>query len=365
MNIIYICFTVLVLGFLSVYTITPFIIRLANRINFLDNPNARKVHKKATPLLGGVAVFSGFTLITFYVIFTNIHSITKPMLGYLAGAFVIVLLGIIDDKIGMKPLLKMLGQTVSCLIFLYFNNLLGLFGSIYVTLPILLLWMVGLMNALNFLDNMDGIITGMSGILALGFYAFSFISQTPSLTMQTNLIALLALSFAGSVFGFLPYNFNPAKIFLGDAGSMFIGYFLSSMGILAGRLAVIRMNDKIYYLLPVLLLSYAIFDISLVSITRKRDGRKISQGGKDHSTHRIDNAMQSAKITAIIVYLINIIIVLITILVFKMESVKLLIVSTVILALFFIFFGNKLDQIPIHIPINQLGDNNNPHDKNI
>ena len=223
--------------------------------------------------------------------------------------------------------------------------------------------MVGLMNALNFLDNMDGIITGMSGILALGFYALSFISQTPSLMAQTNFMSLLALSFAGSVFGFLPYNFNPAKIFLGDAGSMFIGYFLSTMGILAGRLAVIRMNDKVYYLLPVLLLSYAIFDISLVSIIRKRDGRRISQGGKDHSTHRIDNAMQSAKVTALIVYLINIIIVLMTILVFKMESVKLLIVSTVMMAVFFIFFGNKLDQIPVQIPENQLRKNTNNNGK--
>ncbi|OPX28837.1 MAG: hypothetical protein B1H06_02490 [Candidatus Cloacimonas sp. 4484_143] len=363
MNIIYICFTVLILAFLSVYSITPFIIRIANRINFLDNPNARKVHKKATPLMGGVAVFSGFTLITIFVIIVNLHAISTAILGYLAGALIIVLVGIIDDKFGMKPIIKLIGQAVSCFTFLYFNNLMELFGPIYLTLPILFLWMVGLMNALNFLDNMDGIITGMSGILALGFYALSFISQTPALAAQTNFMSLLALSFAGAVFGFLPYNFNPARIFLGDAGSMFIGYFLSTMGILAGRIAVIRMNDKLYYLLPVLLLSYAIFDISLVSITRKRDGRRISQGGKDHSTHRIDNAMQSAKVTALIVYLLNIIIVLVTILVFKMESVKLLIVSTIMLALFFIFFGNKLDQIPVFIPDNQLKENNNNNEK--
>ena len=128
------------------------------------------------------------------------------------------------------------------------------------------------------------------------------------------------------------------------------------MGILAGRLAVTRMNSPIFYLLPVLLLSYAIFDISLVSIIRKRDGRKISQGGKDHSTHRIHNAMQSSKVTAIFVYLINIIIVLITILVFKMESEKLLIILTVLFAVIFLFFGRKLDQIPVVIPANQLKD---------
>ncbi len=356
MNIIYVCLSVITLSFLSVYSITPYIIKLANKINFLDNPNARKVHKKATPLLGGLAVFIGFFILTIYIVIMNLHSFNYPIIGYLLGAFIIVLVGIVDDKFGMKPIIKLIGQALSCFVFLYSNNLLELFGPFYITIPILFLWMVGLMNALNFLDNMDGIITGMSGILALGFYAFSFISKTHSVAVQANFMMLLSLIFAGSVFGFLPYNFNPAKIFLGDAGSMFIGYFLSTMGILAGRLAVTRMNSQIFYLLPVLLLSYAIFDISLVSFIRKRDGRKISQGGKDHSTHRIHNAMQSPKITAIFVYLINTIIVLITILVFKMESEKLLVISTVFFAVIFLFFGRKLDQVPVIIPENQLMD---------
>ncbi|MCF7793969.1 MAG: undecaprenyl/decaprenyl-phosphate alpha-N-acetylglucosaminyl 1-phosphate transferase [Candidatus Cloacimonetes bacterium] len=359
MKIIYTCFTVLILSFLTVYSITPFIIRFARKINFLDNPNARKVHKKSTPLMGGLAVFIGFTLITIYVIITNLHAISGAILGYLGGALIIVTVGLLDDRFGMNPLLKLVGQAVSCLVFLYFNDLLHLFGAVYITLPLLFLWMVGLMNALNFLDNMDGIITGMSGILAFGFYALSFISHSPAVAVQANFMALLSLIFAGSVFGFLPHNFNPAKIFLGDAGSMFIGYFLSTMGILAGRLVVIRMNHRIYYLLPVLLLSYAIFDISLVSFTRKRDGRRISQGGKDHSTHRIDNAMRSAKVTAIIVYLINIIIVLVTVLVLKMESIKLLVLSTIMFAIIFLFFGNKLDNIPVVIPENQLIKPNN------
>ncbi|HPR17532.1 MAG TPA: MraY family glycosyltransferase [Candidatus Cloacimonadota bacterium] len=295
MNLIYTCFTVLVLAFFTVYSITPFIIKFARRINFLDNPNARKVHKNSTPLMGGVAVFSGFLLIIFYVIATNLHAVSIAIIGYLIGAVIIVLVGLIDDRMGMNPLMKMVGQALSCFVFLYSNGLLELFGPFYITVPVLFLWMVGLMNALNFLDNMDGIISGMSAILAFGFYALSFISYSPSVAIQANFMSLLALIFAGSVLGFLPYNFNPAKIFLGDAGSMFIGYFLSTMGILAGRLVVIRMNSRLFYLLPVLMLSYAIFDISLVSITRKRDGRRVSQGGKDHSTHRIDNAMQSAK----------------------------------------------------------------------
>jgi len=344
MNIIYICMAVFILSFLSVYTLTPFVIRFARKTNFIDNPNSRKVHVKATPLLGGVSVFIGFFIMTCYLVITKQHVLNIEIIGYLVAALIIVIVGIVDDKYGMNPILKLVGQLLSCLIFLISNDLLTILGPIYVTLPLLILWMVGLMNAMNFLDNMDGIITGMSGIL----------SKQLEFAGDADYISLLSLIFAGSVLGFLPYNFNPAKIFLGDAGSMFIGYFLASMGILSGKLAVTRMNNDLYYLLPVLLLSFAIFDISLVSFTRKRDGRKISQGGKDHSTHRIGTALGSSKITAFIVYLINIIIVLVTIIVYIMGSEILLIASTVIFALLFLFFGRKLDQIPIVVPQNQL-----------
>lgn len=355
MNIVYVCMTVFMLSFLTVYSITPLIINFALRINFVDNPNARKIHKKAIPLLGGVAVFFGFLILFLYLIFTKQRVVDLPLIGYLTGAFIIVLVGVIDDRRGMSPVVKLFGQLLACIAFVFTHDLLTLFGPMYITLPLIILWMVGLMNALNFLDNMDGIITGMSGILALGFYAIGFLSKTPILTHQADFIALLSLIFAGSVFGFLPYNFNPAKIFLGDAGSMFIGYFLSTMGILAGNLATQSMgNNKLFFLLPVLLLSYAIFDISLVSYTRKRDGRRVSQGGKDHSTHRIGTAMGSAKITAIFVYLINIILVLTTIIVYKMHNNQLLIICTTMMALFFLFFGRKLDEIPIIVPDNQL-----------
>jgi UDP-GlcNAc:undecaprenyl-phosphate GlcNAc-1-phosphate transferase len=269
-----------------------------------------------------------------------------------------VIIGLIDDKRGMQPLIKMIGQFVVSLLFILSNftipELSTMFGSIFITMPILLLWMVGLMNALNFLDNMDGIISGMAGILGLGFFVFALTNVTSSNEQAMALIALISLSFAGSTFGFLPYNFNPAKIFLGDAGSMFIGYFLSSMGILMAQYAGNKYNDKMFYLLPVLLLSYAIFDISLVSYTRRRDGRHVMQGGKDHSTHRINNVLGSVKVTAAIIYAINVLIVLTAIIIFRIGSRELLIVSTALFAVFFMVFGRKLDQVPVVIPANQL-----------
>ncbi len=356
---IYEYLSVFIMSWLFVYGLTPLIIRLAGKINFVDKPEARKMHLKSVPLMGGLSVALGFILLCVYdVAISPGRYFDRPMLGYLAGSVVIVIIGLIDDKRGMQPLIKMIGQFVVSLLFILSNftipELSTMFGSIFITMPILLLWMVGLMNALNFLDNMDGIISGMAGILGLGFFVFALNNVTSSNEQAMALIALISLSFAGSTFGFLPYNFNPAKIFLGDAGSMFIGYFLSSMGILMAQYAGNKYNDKMFYLLPVLLLSYAIFDISLVSYTRRRDGRHVMQGGKDHSTHRINNVLGSVKVTAAIIYAINVLIVLTAIIIFRIGSRELLIVSTALFAVFFLVFGRKLDQVPVVIPANQL-----------
>ncbi len=356
---IYEYLSVFIMSWLFVYGLTPLIIRLAGKINFVDKPEARKMHLKSVPLMGGLSVALGFILLCVYdVAISPGRYFDRPMLGYLAGSVLIVIIGLIDDKRGMQPLIKMIGQFVVSLLFILSNftipELSTMFGSIFITIPILLLWMVGLMNALNFLDNMDGIISGMAGILGLGFFVFALNNVTSSNEQAMALIALISLSFAGSTFGFLPYNFNPAKIFLGDAGSMFIGYFLSSMGILMAQYAGNKYNDKMFYLLPVLLLSYAIFDISLVSYTRRRDGRHVMQGGKDHSTHRINNVLGSVKVTAAIIYAINVLIVLTAIIIFRIGSRELLMVSTALFAVFFLVFGRKLDQVPVVIPANQL-----------
>lgn len=355
---IYEYFSVFIMAWLFVYGLTPFIIKLAYALNFVDKPEARKIHLKSVPLLGGLSVALGFVLLCIYdVLISPGRYFDRPMIGYLVGSVIIVMIGLIDDRHGMRPLVKLMGQLLVTMIFILSNFTGGelklMFGSIYISIPIMVLWMVGLMNALNFLDNMDGIISGMAGILGLGFFSFALTNTTQTNQEAMALIALISLSFSGSTFGFLPYNFNPARIFLGDAGSMFIGYFLSSMGILMARHAGNYHNDKFFYLLPVLLLSYAIFDISLVSYTRKRDGRHVMQGGKDHSTHRINTVLGSIKVTAGIIYTINILIVLTSIIIFRIGSRELLIITTLMFAVFFLVFGRKLDQVPIVVPANQ------------
>lgn len=357
-NRVYEYLSVFIMSWMLVYGLTPFIMKLARALNLVDKPNARKDHPRITPLMGGVSVFVGFFLLCLYdVAISPGRFFDRPMLGYLAGSLLILIIGLWDDKRAMKPLVKMLGQILVSIIFIFSNfslmELNLMFGWVYITIPLMVLWMVGLMNALNFLDNMDGILSGMAGILGIGFFAFSLTSSTQTNQDAMALIGLISLSFAGSAFGFLPYNFNPARIFLGDAGSMFIGYFLSSMGILMARMAGNRYNDRVFFLMPVLLLSYAIFDIALVSYTRRRDGRHVMQGGQDHSTHRIRNALGSVKVTAFIIYSINVLIVLTSIIVFIIGSRHLLLITTAVFFSFFLFFGRKLDQVPVLIPENQ------------
>lgn len=377
-NIVTEYISVFILAFVFVYSLTPWIIKLAHKINFVDNPDARKIHKKAVPLMGGISVFIGFLLLVVYdVIIASNRVFNIRLIGYLLGAFVIVLVGFIDDKRGMNPIVKLLGQFLACSLFIFtnfgtvvwldiafLNNLsipvLALSSNIMfnnlISIPLLYLWMIGLMNATNFLDNMDGMISGISAIIAVGFFAFSLIinPNNTSSAMWLSLMGLLSLSYAGAVMGFLPYNFNPAKIFLGDAGSMFIGYFISSMGILMANFASLVFQNKWFYLLPVILISYAIFDICFVSITRKKDGRLVWQGGKDHTTHRIKNMLGSVKVTALLIYAINVIIVILTIMVTIIGRYELLLAVFAMCIISYILLGRRLYAVPVEIPKSQL-----------
>lgn len=157
--------------------------------------------------MGGLSVFIGFFLLCIYdVAISAGRYFDLPMVGYLAGSLLIMLIGLWDDKWPMNPYVKMLGQVVVSLIFIFSNftmNELNLMvGNAYISIFLMLLWMVGLMNALNFLDNMDGLLSGMAGILGLGFFAFSLTSTTQTNQEAMALIGLISLSFSGSVSAF-------------------------------------------------------------------------------------------------------------------------------------------------------------------
>ncbi|MBU0581155.1 MAG: undecaprenyl/decaprenyl-phosphate alpha-N-acetylglucosaminyl 1-phosphate transferase [Candidatus Margulisbacteria bacterium] len=295
MQIYLLAFTI---AFITVLYITPKIQRFAIKFNIVDNPSARKVHKKAIPLLGGLAIFAAFS-ICLLLIAQPFSQITQ---GIFLGGCLIILLGLWDDYLGLKPLKKFLGQVMIALIMIFIFNIHSTIfnGSDFNILDFILslLWIVGITNSFNLLDNMDGLATGIAGIAATFFFILAFKRGQADL-------AIVMIILAGSCFGFLKYNFSPATIFMGDMGSMFLGLTLALAGItvqvrslsewvLSETLPI--QNYQIFTgLIPLLILGIPIFDTTLVTILRILSGRKISEGGKDHSSHRLKstrNALQ-------------------------------------------------------------------------
>jgi UDP-GlcNAc:undecaprenyl-phosphate GlcNAc-1-phosphate transferase len=289
------------MGFLAVFfssvavtlAMIPLCIRLARRSDFLDYPSALKIHSNPTPLLGGLAVFVGFWAALLVGTATLRLPLDSDILGLFLGASLIVGIGLADDKKGLSPSHKLLGQIIAALVFLTASpNAKILTGSGW-DLLILVLWIVGLMNAVNFLDAMDGLCAGISFISAGAFLVIAIFDQ------QIYSI-ILALALMGGLLGFLRYNWSPAKIFLGDAGSMFNGFILACLGILFAR------GNPSYssLLVPILILSYPIFDISFVTLVRLREGRKVYVGDYNNSPRRIASLGMQNKKVVLWIYLI-------------------------------------------------------------
>lgn len=321
----------LVVSFIIVLLVTPWMMKAALRFGFLDYPAERKLHLKPTPLLGGLGVFFGFWLGLWLSLFLS-HILWNPeILGLLLGSLVIVGIGLIDDKKGMNPSVKFFGQIIASLMFIFFSQSVNMFsGNAWGSL-ILILWMVGLMNALNFLDNMDGLCGGISAIAALSFAALGYFTGNVYLF-------LFSLALTGSLLGFLKYNYSPAKIFLGDTGSMFCGFMLSALGIIFAKRNVYYLN----HLVPVLILSYPIFDTSFVTFTRLKEGKKIYQGGRDHSSHRIMEMGIHPKLTVWGIYFICLVLGFMGVVVFFLlqSPLKVLIIA---------FAGFLLTMLGIHL----------------
>jgi len=259
-------------SFLLTLLLVPLVRRLATRWEFVSMPTAERWHQHSTPFLGGVAFFAGFLLPAIF--FSPSLSSAWPLLVVTSQTFV---LGIHDDLHRINPATKLIGQIIAAATALFFGY--SLHFSAWPLLDALLtaLWIVGLINAVNLLDNMDGLAGGI-GLIAALYLAFFFRQHAD---LQHT---LLALALAGAVAGFLIYNFHPASIFMGDAGSLFLGSTLSLLTIQAQGQAS---NVLSLVAVPALILLVPIFDTTLVTLTRLLRGQPISQGGKDHSSHRL------------------------------------------------------------------------------
>ena len=290
----------ILLPFIFVVIIMPYIKKIAVRIGAIDEarPNTRHIHKKTTPKLGGLAIFFGFLL--GYMVFGTPSSIMNAIL---ISSFIIIITGVIDDITELGPLTKFIGQLAASLVIVFYGKLLiqditafGLYINFsYLSYPLTIFFIIGCINCINLIDGLDGLSGGISSIyyLTIGIIA----------TMQgkTGLDFVLAFVMLGSTLGFLVYNFNPASIFAGDSGSMFMGFIIAVIALLGFK--NVTMTSLI---IPLLILAIPILDTIFAIIRRMLKGESPAKGDKLHIHHQLLNRNLSQKQTVLIIQGIDI-----------------------------------------------------------
>jgi UDP-GlcNAc:undecaprenyl-phosphate/decaprenyl-phosphate GlcNAc-1-phosphate transferase len=327
------------LSMLAVIALTPAVRSLATRLRFLDYPSRQKVHATPTPLMGGVAVALASLAAASAALALIRCPYSARIVGFLSGGLMVVVLGLADDANGMRPATKLTGQAAAALVMILSGGVEGIPLPPPLAYGLALFWMVGLMNAFNFLDNMDGITSGLAAIATFGIFTLALGNgHVPT--------AIAAISVAGGALGFLRYNFAPASIFLGDAGSLFLGYVVGGLSLRAIANADAGTSSL---LIPVLMLGYPIFDATLVTVSRLMDGRRVAEGGRDHSSHRLARLGLTARQTAVTIYIISVSLTATAVCVsrFLGGSPALLALATVAAAGGMAFLGLRLFRVPV------------------
>lgn len=259
--------------------------RLALHYGMVDLPGPRKVHRSPIPLLGGIAIYLGFVLA---ILFTLRGAPNQQMAGILAGATLLAMVGLLDDGGFLHHQVKLfIGMPVAALFLLasgiraqVFSEFVPGTAGLVLDGCLTVVWVVGITASFSILDHMDGLCAGIAAVAA-GFFTLS-----ASLNGQT-MVRTLAAAALGAALGFLRWNFNPAKIFMGDGGAMFLGFLMATLGL---KIRSEGAHFPATWLVPVLILGVPIFDTTLVSISRARRGLlPFTSPGKDHTAHRLSN----------------------------------------------------------------------------
>lgn len=247
---------------------------LAAKYGYVAKPKLDRWHKKPTAMLGGIGIYVATIAVFFLLV-----PLTKESLVVVGGGTFLFFVGLIDDLITVRPYQKLIGQLIGAGFLVLFGLQLPLTGFEVIDIWITVFWVIGITNAINLLDNMDGLAAGISAIAAISL-AINF-----AVNGLTNEL-LLTSALIGALIGFLVFNFNPASIFMGDCGSMFIGFMLSG-SVLLNQVGGRSRGIVAILAVPVLILFVPIFDTTFVTLLRKLWGRKASQGGRDHTSHRL------------------------------------------------------------------------------
>jgi len=309
-----------VFSFVLTYLLVPLCRRIAPQTGFVSNPHPEKMGERAVPLLGGLAIYAGFTLtVTGHYIFLalfrntslaalvpaavhqNIPGIlaqSKKLIAFLFGGLVIFIMGLIDDRWEMKPVVKLICQIAVA----FLIAMCGIRATFFVRSTILstlvtVAWLVTVINAFNFFDNMDGLCAGVAAISSI-FFFFT------SATLEEFFISLMLVVIAGTLLAFLRFNFNPASIYMGDAGSMFIGYVLAALTVLATYYS--RAQQTIFpVILPVIVLAVPLYDLAVVVLMRFRRGLSVFKASPHHFSFRLLSLGMSVRGATLMIYLIT------------------------------------------------------------
>ena len=293
-------FIIVLITFLTSLILVPIIKKVAIHIGAMDEPNARKIHKVPMPRLGGLAIYLAFLL--GYILYGEINT---QMLSILISSFLLVLVGIFDDIKPIRAKYKLVVQIIAAMIIVIYGNLsfkeLSLLGIKFYFSPVLndiisIVFIVGITNAINLIDGLDGLASGISAIYFLTIAIIAFI-----LNRLGGLDIILSLIMLGSTLGFLFHNFPPAKIFMGDTGSLFLGFMISVIALLGYK--VMTFTSLI---VPICVLAIPIFDTILAILRRLLKGQNIVEADKEHFHHQLLKMKYSPVASIFIIYAIDI-----------------------------------------------------------
>ena len=282
----------LVLSAIISFIIAPLFMRLSYRFGFVDYPNHRKQHERPMPFSGGVSI-----LVSFLITVIIAQPVEREYIPIILGGTLIVILGIIDDKYDLKPSIKFLGQLVVISIPIFFGIIIDTINPFGITMnfgvfaiPFTFLWIAVIINAINLIDGLDGLAAGVS-VIALSSIAFIGILQNNIFVMMISVILI------GSTLGVLYYNFNPAKLFLGDNGSMLLGYVL-------GVLSILGFKNVTFFsiLFPIIILGVPFIDITFAAVRRYREGVSLTRADRGHLHHKLQYIGFSHRESVILIY---------------------------------------------------------------
>ena len=327
---------VIALALVLSFAATPLVKRFAKHIGAIDDPkDTRRIHTAPIPRLGGLAIFIGFLLCV--ILFADLD---RQLRGIIIGAVIIVIIGVIDDVFQLKAIIKLIVQALAAIVAVYHGVVVEIFTNPFafgdaqlvnlgfLAIPITLIWIVAITNSVNFIDGLDGLAVGVSTISTVVMLIIALMFAEINVA-----IALAAL--AGACIGFLPHNFNPAKIFMGDTGALLLGYILATVSIIG----LFKFYAVVSLAVPLLALAIPLFDTSFAFLRRLLKGQNPMNADRGHLHHRLLDIGLSQKQAVLIMYALSGLLGFIAVIITATEEIRaIILVVPIFLAAAIVFF---------------------------